>query len=97
VKDTQQLLGLGPDQHRPYWAAVIPLHLVGFAYALLPHLRLTRDGAQGQCPYQKAAGMSVTAAQEALRSLVWDDLVTFLQEKHHGEAVLAELEHLRVA
>jgi hypothetical protein len=97
VKDTQQLLGLGPDQHRPYWAAVIPLHLVGFAYALLPHLRLTRDGAQGQRPYQKAAGMSVTAAQEALRSLVWDDLVTYLQEKHHGEAVLAELEHLRVA
>jgi hypothetical protein len=97
VKDTKQLLGLGQYQNRPYWAAVIHLHLVCFAYALLTHLRITRDGAQGQRPYQKAAGMSVTAAQEALRSLVWDDLVTYLQEKHHGEAVLAELEHLRVA
>ena len=97
VKDTKQLLGLGQYQNRPYWAAVIHLHLVCFAYALLTHLRITRDGEQGQRPYQKAAGMSVTTAQEALRSLVWDDLVTYLQEKHHGEAVLAELEHLRVA
>jgi hypothetical protein len=97
VKDTKQLLGLGQYQNRPYWAAVIHLHLVCFAYALLTHLRITREGAQGQRPHQKAAGMSVTAAQEALRSLVWNDLVTYLQEKHHGEAVLAELEHLCVA
>jgi hypothetical protein len=97
VKDTTQLLGLGPYQNRPSWAAVIHLHLVCVASALLTHLRITRDGEQGQRPYQKAAGLSVTAAQEALRSLVWDDLVTSLQEKHRGEAVLAALAHLRVA
>jgi hypothetical protein len=97
VKDPKQLLGLGQYQNRPSWAAVIPLHLVCFAYALLTHLRITRDGAHGQRPRQKAAGMSVTAAQEARRSLVWADWVTSLPEKHHGEAVLVALEHLRVA
>jgi hypothetical protein len=29
--------------------------------------------------------------------VLWDDLVAYLQEKHRGDAVLAELERLRVA
>jgi hypothetical protein len=41
--------------------------------------------------------MSVAAAQEALRALIWDDLLISLQEEHHGESVIAELERLRVA
>jgi SRSO17 transposase len=44
LKDVKQLLGLGHDQSRPYWAAVTHLHLVYFAYALLPHLRMERHG-----------------------------------------------------
>jgi Transposase DDE domain len=31
LKDVKQLLGLGHDQNRSYWAAVTPLHLVCFA------------------------------------------------------------------
>jgi SRSO17 transposase len=97
VKDAKQLLGLGQYQNRPYQAAVIHLHLVCFAYALLTHLRITRHGAQGHRTREKAVGMSVAMAQEALRALVWDDMVAYLKEQHHGEAVIAELERLRVA
>ena len=96
-KDSKQLLGLGHYQNRPYRAAVTHLHLVCFAYALLTHLRIERHGAQGQRAHRKAADMSVATAQEALRCVLWDDLVAYLKEKHRGEAVLAELERLRVA
>jgi hypothetical protein len=95
--DSKPLLGLGPYQNRPYRAAVTPRHLVCFAYALLIHLRLERHGAPGQRAHRKAADMSVATAQEALRCLLGDDLVAYLTEKHRGEAVLAELERLRVA
>lgn len=97
VKDAKQLLGLGQYQNRPSRAAVIHLHLVCFAYALLTHLRMMRRGAQGQRQHPKPADLSVTAAQDTRRCLIWDDLVAYLKEKHHGEAILAELEHLRVA
>jgi hypothetical protein len=96
-KDGKQLLGLGHYQNRPYRAAVTHLHLVCFAYALLTHLRIERHGAQGQRAHHKAADMSVATAQEALRCLLWDDLIAYLKEKHRGEAVLAELERLCVA
>jgi hypothetical protein len=97
VKDLKQLLGLGQYQNRPYRAAVIHLHLVCFAYALLTHLRIERHGAQGQRTRKKAADLSTADAQDQLRCLIWDDLVTYLQEKHHDESVLTELERLRVA
>jgi DDE family transposase len=95
--DSQQLLGLGHYQNRPYRAAVTHLHLVCFAYALLTHLRIERHGAQGQRTHHIAANMSGATAQEALRGLLWDDLVTHLREQYHGKAVLAELARLRVA
>ena len=97
VKDVKQLLGLGHYRNRPYRAAVLYLHLVCFAYALLTHLRLERHGAQGQRTRKRAAGWSTAAAQEQLRWLLWDDLVVYLKEKNHGEAVLEDLERLRVA
>jgi hypothetical protein len=97
VKDAKQLLGLGQYQNRPYRAAVIHLHLVCFAYALLTHLRLARPGAQGQRTRDQAGGMSVAAAQEALRGLIWDDVLTSLKETRPGESVIEELERLRVA
>jgi DDE superfamily endonuclease len=97
VKDAKPLLGLGHYQNRPYRAAVIHLHLVCFASALLTHLRMMRHGAQGQRQHPKPADLSVAAAQDTLRRLLWDDLVAYLKEKHHGEVILAELEHLRVA
>jgi hypothetical protein len=97
VKDAKQLLGLGHYQNRPYRAAVIHLHLVCFAYALLTHLRMMRYGAQGQRQHPKPADLSVAAVQDTLRCLIWDDLVAYLKEKHRGDAILTELEHLRVA
>lgn len=96
-KDSKQLLGLGHYQNRSSRAAVIHLHLVCFAYALLTHLRMTRHGAQGQRKRETAAGRSVGATQEALRCLIWHDLVAYLKEKNHGASVLTELERLRVA
>jgi DDE superfamily endonuclease len=97
VKDVKQLLGLGHYQNRPYWAAVTHLHLVCFAYALLTHLRIQNAGAQGQPTRNKAADRSTAAAQDQLRGLLWDDLITYLKEKRHGQPVIEELERLRVA
>jgi SRSO17 transposase len=96
-KDTKQLLGLGHYQNRSYRAAVIHLHLVCFAYALLTHLRLERAGAQGQRTCHKAAALSTSMAQDQLRCLLWEDLLTYLRKNCHAESVLTELERLRVA
>jgi hypothetical protein len=96
-KDAKQLLGLGQYQNRSYRAAVIHLHLVCFADALLTHLCLQRAGAQGQQRPHKAAGLSTTAAQEQLRGLLWADLITYLKETHHEPSMLEELARLRVA
>jgi SRSO17 transposase len=97
VKDTKQLLGLGHYQNRSYWAAVTHLHLVCFAYALLTHLRIERDGAQGQRTRTKAADLSTAEAQDQLRGLLWGDLIIYLKKKRHGQSVIEELERLRVA
>jgi hypothetical protein len=96
-KDRQQLLGLGPYQNRPSGAAVTHLPLVCFADALLTHLRLERYGAQDQRTRKKAADLSTAAAQDQLRGLRWDDLITYLREKRHGQPVIEELERLRMA
>jgi hypothetical protein len=97
LKDVKQLLGLGHYQNRSYWAAVTHLHLVCFAYALLTHLRIERTGAQGQRTRHKAADLSTAAAQDQLRSLLWEDLITYLQEECPYQPVIEELERLRVA
>jgi SRSO17 transposase len=97
LKDVKQLLGLGHYQNRSYWAAVTHLHLVCFAYALLTHLRIERTGAQGQRTRHKAADFSTAAAQDQLRSLLWEDLITYLKEEGPDQPVIEGLERLRVA
>jgi SRSO17 transposase len=96
-QDSKPLLGLGHDQNRSYGAAVIHLHLVCCASALLTHLRIARPGAQGQRPRHKAAEVSTSMVQNQLRGRLWDALLTYLQENCHAESVLTELERLRVA
>jgi hypothetical protein len=71
--------------------------LVCFAYALLTHLRVARNGAQGQRTRKKAADLSTAAAQDQLRGVLWEDLITDVREKRHGQPVIEELERLRVA
>ena len=97
IKDVKQLLGLGQYQNRSYGAAVTHLHLVCFADALLTHLRIERTGAPGQRTRHKAADLSTAAAQDQLRSLRWEDLITSLQEECPYQPVIEELERLRVA
>jgi SRSO17 transposase len=97
LKDVKQWLGLGHYQNRSYWAAVTHLHLVCFAYALLTHLRIERRGAQGQRTRQKAVDLSTAGAQDQLRNLLWEDLLTYLQEECPDQPVIEELERLRVA
>ena len=97
LKDAKQLLGLGQYQHRSYGAAVTHRHLVAFAYALLTHLRIARAGAPRQRTHDKAAGISTAAVQDQLRSLLWEDLITYLKEGRHDQPIIAELERLRVA
>jgi SRSO17 transposase len=97
LKDVKQLLGLGHYQNRSYRAAVTHLHLVCFAYALLTHLRIERNGAQGHRTRKKAANLSTAAAQHQLRGVLWEDLMAYLKEQGPEHAILAELERLRVA
>ena len=75
-KDVKPRLGLGHDQNRSYWPAVTPLPRVCFASALLTHLRIERTGAHGQRTPHQAAALSTAAAQDQLRSLLWEDLIT---------------------
>jgi SRSO17 transposase len=97
LKDVKQLLGLGQYQNRSYGAAVTHLHLVAFAYALLTHRRMARTGAPCQRTRDKAAGISTAAVQNQLRTLLWEDLITYLKEERPGQPVIQELERLRVA
>jgi hypothetical protein len=97
IQDTQQLLGLGHDQHRSSWAAVTHRPLVCFASALLTHRRLERHGAQGRRRRATAADLSTAIAQDQLRGLLWGDLIIYLQEKPPRPSVIAALARLRVA
>jgi len=97
VKDAKPLLGLGQYQNRPYRAAVIHLHLVCFAYALLTHLRIERHGTQSRRTRAKAADLSTATAQDQLRCLLCRDLLIYLKEKRHDQPVIEALERLRVA
>jgi len=97
VQDVKPLLGLGQYQHRSYGAAGTHRPLVGFASALLTHLRLHHAGAQGHRTQDKAADLSTATAQDQLRSRRWEDLITDLKEERHDQPVLEGLEQLRVA
>ena len=97
MNDVKPRLGLGQAPNRADGAAVIPLPLVGFASALLPHLRLVRTGTQGQRTRAKAAGISTAAAQDQLRRLLWEDLIIYLHEERPGQPAIQELERLRLA
>jgi SRSO17 transposase len=97
LKDVKPWLGRGHYQNRSSWAAVTHLHLVCFASALLTHLRVERNGAQGQRRRTKVAALSTAAAQDQLREVVWEDWMVYLKEQCHEKSILAELERLRVA
>jgi hypothetical protein len=90
-------LGRGQDQHRSSGAAVTHRQRVGLAAALLPHLRLTRHGAQGQRARTRAADGSMATAQDHRRGLRWDDVVAPLQAHPHDTSRLAALARLRGA
>jgi SRSO17 transposase len=96
-KDAKQLLGLGQYQNRPYRAAVIHLHLVCFAHALLTHLRIERAADEKGKRKCKAARMSTGQAQNELRFIVWKDMVEHLEGFQSGESVVKELQRLQIA
>ena len=94
-KDAKQLLGLGQYQNRSYRAAVTHLHLVCFAYALLTHLAIDREGAQGK--RKTAAKLSTQDLQNELRRIVWESTADYLKELPDGNSVVKELSRLLVA
>jgi hypothetical protein len=96
-KDAKQLLGLGQYQNRSCRAAVTHLHLVCFAYALLTHLAIAREGAQGKHKRSAAARLSIAQLQNELRRIVWEDLTQYLKELPSGDQVIKELQRLLVA
>jgi hypothetical protein len=94
-KDAKQLLGLGQYQNLPWEAAVIHLHLVCFAYALLTHLAIKAEGDKGK--RRSAVKVSTASRQNELRRIVWEDLAEYLKELSNGDLVIKELERLLVA
>jgi len=94
-KDSKQLLGLGQYQNGSYEAAVTHLHLVCFAYALLTHVAIMREGAKGK--RKTHAKLSTADLQNEARRLVWDDLIEHLKQFSSGTQIVKELERLFIA
>ena len=94
-KDTKQLLGLGQYQNVSLEAAVTHLHLVCFAYALLTHIAIKREGAKGN--RKSVAHMSTAKLQNELRRIVWNDLTAYLKHFSSGDQIVKELGRLLVA
>jgi hypothetical protein len=94
-KDGKQLLGLGQYQNVSLEAAVTHLHLVCFAYALLTHVAIIREGAQAKC--KTKARPSTSDLQNELRRIVWDDLTDYLKQFSSGTQIVKELERLLIA
>jgi SRSO17 transposase len=94
-KDAKQLLGLGQYQNRSYRAAVTHLHLVCFAYALLTHIAIERDGEKGK--RKKADRASMGNIQNELRRIVWEDTASYLKDMPDGNSVVKELSRLLMA
>lgn len=94
-KDGKQLLGLGQYQNVSLEAAVTHLHLVCFAYALLTHVAIHREGAQAKC--KTNARPSTADLQNEVRRIVWDDLTDYLKQFSSGTQIIKELEKLLIA
>jgi hypothetical protein len=94
-KDSKQLLGLGQYQNLSYEAVVTHLHLVCFAYALLTHVALEGEGAQGQRIV--TANLSTADLQNAVRRIVWEDLSDHLKQCTSGTQIIKELQRLLIA
>jgi hypothetical protein len=94
-KDSKQLLGLGQYQNVSYEAAVIHLHLVCFAYALLTHVAISREGEKGKS--KPAVRLSTAELQNEVRRIVWDDLTDYLKQFSSGTQIVKELERLLIA
>jgi len=96
-KDTKQLVGLGQYQNGSVGAAVTHLHLLCFAYALLTHIAIDREGEQGKRHAHPAAVLSTAERQNELRRIIWRDLADHLTQFHDATALLQELNRLLVA
>jgi hypothetical protein len=96
-KDAKSLLGLGQYQNGSYRAAVTHLHLVCFAYALLTHIAIQREGAQGCRRKKRTEHLSTAQLQNELRRIVWEDLAEYLKQLPSGDSVVKELGRLLMA
>jgi len=94
-KDSKQLLGLGQYQNASLEAAVTHLHLVCFAYALLTHVAISREGAQGK--RKSVVRLSIADLQNEVRRIVWDDMSDYLKQFFSGPQIVKELERLLIA
>ena len=88
-------MGLGQYQNVSYEAAVTHLHLVCFAYALLTHVAISREGAKGKS--KPAVKLSTAELQNEVRRVVWDDLTEYLKQFSSGTQIVKELERLLIA
>jgi len=71
------------------------LHLVCFAYALLTHVAIKREGAHAK--RKPTARLSVAELQNELRRIVWNDLTEYLKQFSKETQIVKELERLLAA
>jgi hypothetical protein len=67
----------------------------GSGYALLTHVALKSDGAQGQRTVM--AHLSTVDLQNEVRRIVWEDLSDHLKQLTGGTQIIKELERLLIA
>jgi hypothetical protein len=92
-KDSKQLLGLCQYQNYSYEAAVTQLHQVCFAYALLTHVAIISESAQGKA----AVDLSSSELQNEVCRIAWDYLTDYLNQLSSGIQIVKELERLLIA
>jgi len=94
-RDAKQLLGFGQYQNSTYRAAVTHLHLVCFAYALLTHIAIEGESAQGKTKQSKIP--STADLQNELRRIVWEDFSKQVRKLPDGKKIFRELDRLFIA
>lgn len=92
-KDCKQLLGLGQYQNLRHEAAVVHLHLVCFAYALLTHLAIDSSSAQAKSR-KRTECQTIGRLQSDFRQVIFEDTLDTMEAELDSQSVFERLRSL---
>ncbi len=96
-KDQKQHLGLGDYQTRSLRGVVTHLHLVAIAHVLLTHHAVKALGAKAKKKNTVLQIQTVQELREAIRRVLWNDVLNRLKKKVKRPAALRYIEELHMA